>query len=137
MPSSYALGDALRGSRRWDDQEVVEDSNQLPGEDDKAAWTVVWRARDALVGHYLAAFAKLEKIERAVFGEYSYFLNKELGTLTFMNEDEDSVPDRALEDESEEGEAMCDIEMEEERVEGERMYDVDPPRRRSTRLIRI
>ena len=54
-----------------------------------------------------------------------------------MAEDEDSVADRALVDESEEGEAMCDVEMEEERVEVERMYDVDPPRRRSTRLMRI
>jgi hypothetical protein len=98
MPSFYALADAVRG--RWDDGEVVEDRNQLVGEEDKAGWTVVWMARDGLVWNYVAGFAKL-------------------GTMRFMdsNSDSDSVPDRTVEDESEEGEAMCDNEMEEERVE--------------------
>ena len=77
------------------------------------------------MGNYLAAIPKLERVERTVFGENSYFLNKEMGTLTFMDEeDENSVPDRAVEDESDECEAMCDVEIE-ETVEGERMCDVE------------
>jgi hypothetical protein len=67
------LGDALLGRRRWDDPEVLADRDVLLGPDDDAAKRYVEQKRNKLLAKFRKAFAKLEPIERAAFGQHSYF----------------------------------------------------------------
>jgi hypothetical protein len=73
LPSSYPLGDALLGRRRWDDPEVLLERDILLGPDHAAAKQYVEQKRRKLLSRFRKAFAKLEPIERAAFGQYSYF----------------------------------------------------------------
>jgi hypothetical protein len=73
LPSSYPLGDALLGRRRWDDPEVLLERDILLGPDHARAKQYVTEKRRKLLSKFLKAFAKLEPIERAAFGQHSYF----------------------------------------------------------------
>jgi hypothetical protein len=76
--SSYPLGDALLGRRKWDDPEVLMERNILLGPDDARAKQYVDEKRQKLLAKYRKAFAKLDPIERAAFGENSYFHARDL-----------------------------------------------------------
>ncbi len=77
LESSYPLGDALLARRRWDDPEVVLERNILLGPDHDLALNYVEEKRKKMVKKFRKAFSKLESVERAAFGENSFFLYQE------------------------------------------------------------
>jgi len=76
MESSYALGDALLGRRKWNDPEVLLERDILLGADDNKANQYIAEKRRKLLSKFHKAFAKLEAIERSEFGENSFFLHR-------------------------------------------------------------
>jgi hypothetical protein len=77
LESSYPLGDALIGRRRWDDPEVLIERNILLGPYDAIAFAYVQSKRQKTLKKFQKAFTKLESIERDAFGHNSYFLHKD------------------------------------------------------------
>jgi Phytanoyl-CoA dioxygenase (PhyH) len=68
------LCDALVGRRKWTDEWVISDRDTLLGDDEEESRAYVEKVRGKLVEAYREAFAQLEKIERKVFREKSFFL---------------------------------------------------------------
>jgi hypothetical protein len=77
LPSSYPLGDALIGRRKWDDPEVLSQRDILLGPDHHLALTFVKQNREKMVKKFLKVFNKLESIERNAFSQNSFFLHHE------------------------------------------------------------
>lgn len=73
IPSSYPLGDALLGRRKYDDPEVILDIQRLLGPDDAVAADFVTKARQSLLANYRIAFQKLVELETQLYPDTSYF----------------------------------------------------------------
>jgi len=73
MESSYAMGDALLGRRKWTDEEAISQRNIVLGSDDELARWFVGEARGKLVEKFLLAGSRLEEVERRAFGGNSFF----------------------------------------------------------------
>ncbi|KAI9853271.1 MAG: hypothetical protein M1824_001468 [Vezdaea acicularis] len=72
--STWAIGDALIGARRWDDPMVVRDRNRLLGPDSESRIALVQEVRQRLLDNFLEAFLILEEAEKTSFGSDSFFL---------------------------------------------------------------
>jgi hypothetical protein len=79
METSYPLGDALLGKRKWIG-EVLDDRDVLLGPDDELAMRFVQEVRERLLDSFCRAFAKLVKREIAAFRANSFFLKRERTT---------------------------------------------------------
>ena len=77
MESSYALGDALLGRRKWTDEEAISQRNMVLGDDDELARQFVGEARGKMVEKFLLAGSRLEEVERRAFGVNSSFVARE------------------------------------------------------------
>ena len=81
------MGDALLARRRWDVPEVILERNILLGPDDDLALNYVQEKRKKMVKKFRKAFSKLESVERAAFGDNSFFLYKERMSSDVVMED--------------------------------------------------
>ena len=80
MESSYALGDALLGRRKWTDEEAIKQRNMVLGDDDEVAGRFIEEARGRMVEKFLWAGSRLEEVERRAFGANSFFVARERDT---------------------------------------------------------
>lgn len=77
MESSYALGDALLGRRKWTDPEVLYQRDVLLGTDDRMAWVLVEKVRSKMLTRFLHHVRELEVLERKMFGSNSFFVSRD------------------------------------------------------------
>jgi hypothetical protein len=77
LDSTSALGEALIGRRKWNDPQVLQERDIVLGDDDSRALAFVNQVRERLVKRYLELFPVIESVERAAFGENSYFKSRD------------------------------------------------------------
>ena len=77
FPSTYPLGDALLGRRKYGDPEVILDLMKILGPDDEVASEYIRHVRGLLVENYRRAFERVRELEMLMFGQNSYFLQLE------------------------------------------------------------
>lgn len=103
LPITSALSLALVGARRWTQPAVQRERDTVLGSDESAAESYVVDWREKALQHFGSAFEEMVAAEKKTFGEKSYFINREAGTLAEVAEESDPDPS-ALQD-NEDGEA--------------------------------
>ena len=73
FPSTYPLGDALLGRRRYNDPQVIQDCIRILAADDNIGQNYVRDIRSNLVENYRQAFQQLVELEKSFYGNNSYF----------------------------------------------------------------
>jgi hypothetical protein len=73
MLSTSSLCNALIGQQMWDDPQVQLERNIVLGSDPDLAWKYIAETREKLVQNYKTAFLQFERLERAMYGQESYF----------------------------------------------------------------
>jgi len=77
LDSTSAIGAALLGRTKWTGAVLMKELSSLFGEDDKAAREYVDSTRARAVAEFKNKFRLLEGLEREMFGDASFFLNKD------------------------------------------------------------